>query len=75
MQGKAADALRSIGKATIPFLLKEYENAFLSKDYRKAILIISAIGRMGKDANEAIPMLCNVLKSKGNYLKESKRGS
>ncbi len=57
VRGKAADALRSIGKPAIPALIKEYENV----KTKMKITIISSLGGIGKEAEEAIPTLINIL--------------
>ncbi|MFW9822344.1 MAG: HEAT repeat domain-containing protein [Candidatus Thorarchaeota archaeon] len=57
VRGKAADALRSIGKETVPVLIKALEKA---RNNMK-VIIISALGGVGVEANQAIPILANLL--------------
>ena len=59
VRGKAADALRSIGKDALPALIGALESA----NTKMKILIISAIGGIGKEANQAIPIIIDFLKN------------
>jgi len=58
VRGKAADALRSIGKEAVPALLKALEKA----STKMKIIIISALGGIGTEAKAAIPTIINYLK-------------
>lgn len=57
VRGKAADALRSIGKESVPVMIKAIEK---SPSKMKKV-IISAIGGMGSEGKEAIPPLGEML--------------
>ncbi|GAG44812.1 unnamed protein product, partial [marine sediment metagenome] len=58
VRGKSADALRSIGKAAVPSLIKGLEKA----NTKMKVIIISSLGGIGIEAEEAIPTLVNLLK-------------
>ncbi|MHA1131014.1 MAG: HEAT repeat domain-containing protein [Candidatus Helarchaeota archaeon] len=60
VRGKAADALRSIGKESIPALI----DSFTQVGKETKLLIIAAIGHMGRDAQNAIPDLIRILQSR-----------
>ncbi|MFW9783784.1 MAG: HEAT repeat domain-containing protein [Candidatus Heimdallarchaeota archaeon] len=57
VSGKAADALRSIGKESVPSLIEAYDKV----NKKMKITIISSIGGIGLDAEEAIPFLIKIL--------------
>ncbi|MHA2086473.1 MAG: HEAT repeat domain-containing protein, partial [Candidatus Thorarchaeota archaeon] len=56
VRGKAADALRTCGKESIPILTDAYDTS--SKSMK--ILIISSIGGIGTNAQAAIPFLIKI---------------
>ena len=68
VRGKAADALRSIGKFAVPTLIKGLEKA----NIKMKIIIISALGGIGLDGEEAIPTLVNLLKNPAQEEKQVK---
>ncbi|MFX1390707.1 MAG: HEAT repeat domain-containing protein [Promethearchaeota archaeon] len=57
VRGKAADALRSIGKISVPFLIKAIEKS----NTKKKMILISALRGIGIDAGEAIPRLIDLI--------------
>ena len=57
VRGKAADALRNIGKMAVPYLINTIEKSNMSMKN----IIISALRGIGTDAEEAIPVLINLL--------------
>jgi HEAT repeat protein len=70
VRGKAADALRNIGKDAIPILVESYEKS----NSEMKILIMSAIGGIGADAQTAIPKITEILKGgKPNERSEAAR--
>jgi HEAT repeat protein len=60
VRARAADALRSIGKDSVPILL----NAFEKSNEKMQKVIISALGGIGTDAKEVIPILSNILRTR-----------
>ena len=78
VRGKAADALRNIGKEAIPVLIEKY--VFYSKNYvfhfiipisnkKMQILIISAIGGIGEEAKDALPFVIERLTDKRKLIR------
>ncbi len=57
VRGKAANSLRSLGKEAVPALI----NAAKVANTKMKVVIISAIGGIGLEANEAIPYLISLL--------------
>jgi HEAT repeat protein len=58
VRGKAADALRSIGKNAVTALINAYEKS--NSNMKK--IILSALGGMESEAKEALPIIINTLK-------------
>jgi HEAT repeat protein len=69
VRGKAADSLFYIGKDAVPGLLTALKSA--KKDMQK--IIISAIARIGKEAEGAISELSNIIGLKGKEIEFGRR--
>jgi HEAT repeat protein len=65
VRGKAADALRNIGKDAIPAMI----NSYASVNTKMKILILSAIGGIGQDAEAALPHVIANLKEGGTKVR------